>query len=105
VVPKPVPVIVTASQVFPELGVTDVMLETEETVKLSPLLAVPPAVTPRLPVVAPVGTGTVINTVATTHRRLDAESSVLKTMCRNKGYMTVAGARRFQGIRPQSVYI
>jgi len=56
-----VPVIVTASPVLPEVGVTEVILKPEETVKLSALLAVPPAVTTTLPVVAPVGTGTVID--------------------------------------------
>jgi hypothetical protein len=59
--PKPVPVIITAAPVFPEVGLTEVMLSPEFTVKLRLLLAVPPAVTTTFPVVAPLGTGTVIN--------------------------------------------
>jgi hypothetical protein len=60
VAPKPVPVIVTTVPVFPEFGEIEVTLSPEETVKLTPLLAVPPTVATMLPVVAPVGTGTVI---------------------------------------------
>lgn len=60
-VPNPVPVIVTGSAVFPAFGVTAVTLSPEETVKLMPLLAVPPAETMMLPVVAPAGTEAAIN--------------------------------------------
>lgn len=59
--PKPVPVIITVVPVFPEVGLTAVTLSPEFTVKFRLLLAVPPAVTMTLPVVAPVGTGTVID--------------------------------------------
>src|SRR5215471_14534638 len=54
--PKVVPVIVTAVPAPPEVGDRLVMLGV--TVKLTPLLAVPPTVTTTFPVVAPVGTGT-----------------------------------------------
>jgi hypothetical protein len=60
VAPKPVPATVTAVPVFPEVGKTDVTLSPEETVKLTPLLAVPPTVAMIFPVVAPFGTGTVM---------------------------------------------
>jgi hypothetical protein len=59
VVPNPVPVIVTAFPVFPEVGLTAVTLKPEEIVKLRPLLGAP-TVTTILPVVAPVGTDTTI---------------------------------------------
>lgn len=60
VAPNPVPVITTVSPVLPEVGVTAVMFSPEATVKLIPLLEVPPTEIMTLPVVAPVGTGTVI---------------------------------------------
>jgi len=59
--PKFAPVIVTAAPTGPEVG--DKLLivgAVEGTVKLTPLLATPLTVTTTLPVVAPVGTGTVI---------------------------------------------
>ena len=57
VVPKLMPVIVTDWPTGPDVGDRLVMLGTV-TVKLTPLLAVPPTVTTTLPVVAPLGTGT-----------------------------------------------
>src|ERR1700760_999729 len=58
---KPVPVIVTTSPIAPVVGFKLVMLGADGvTVKLTPLLAVPPTVTTTFPVVAPVGIGTVI---------------------------------------------
>ncbi len=54
--PKPVPVIVTTVPMFPEVGDKLVIEGAATTVKLAPLLAVPPTVTTTLPVVAPVGT-------------------------------------------------
>src|SRR5437016_831208 len=57
VVPKLVPVIVTAVPTGPEVGFRLVMAGADEvTVKLTPLLAIPPTVTTTLPVVAPLGT-------------------------------------------------
>ena len=56
-VPKLVPAIVTDWPTGPEVGNRLVMLGTV-TVKVTPLLAVPPTVTTTLPVVAPLGTGT-----------------------------------------------
>jgi hypothetical protein len=56
--PKPVPEIVTVVPMVPVLGEIPVMFGA--TVKLTPLLATPFAVTTTLPVVAPGGTGTVI---------------------------------------------
>src|SRR5258707_12742916 len=60
VAPKFVPVIVTEVPTGPDVGLRLVMLggPAADTVKLTPLLAVPPTVTTTLPVVAPVGTGT-----------------------------------------------
>ena len=60
--PKFVPVIVTVAPTGPDVG--DKLLivgAVEGTLKLTPLLATPPTVTTTLPVVAPVGTGTVID--------------------------------------------
>jgi hypothetical protein len=54
--PKFVPVIVTAVPTAPEVGERVVMLGAATTVKLTPLLFVPPTFTTTLPVVAPVGT-------------------------------------------------
>ena len=45
---------------FPKLGDTDVTVSPEETVKLTALLATPPTVPTTLPVVAPLGTDTVM---------------------------------------------
>lgn len=59
--PKLVPVIVTEAPAIPEVGFKLVMLGGGGiTVKLTPLLAIPPTVTRTLPVVAVVGTGTLI---------------------------------------------
>jgi len=58
---KFVPLIVTDDPTGPELGAKLVMLgPVPGTVKVTPLLTVPLAVTTTLPVVAPVGTGTLI---------------------------------------------
>jgi hypothetical protein len=54
--PKFRPVIVTAVPTAPEVGDKLVMLGAGDTVKLTPLLATPPAVTTTFPVVAPDGT-------------------------------------------------
>jgi hypothetical protein len=54
--PKFDPVIVTEAPTAPEGGDTLVMLGAGKTVKLTPLLALPPTVTTTFPVVAPVGT-------------------------------------------------
>jgi hypothetical protein len=59
-VPKPVPAIVTGVPTVPEDGFKLVTLGVGNTVKLTPLLATPLTVTTTFPVVAPVGTGTVI---------------------------------------------
>src|SRR6267142_144278 len=57
VVPKLVPVMVTAVPTGPVVGFRLVMAGAEEvTVKFTPLLAIPPTVTTTLPVVAPPGT-------------------------------------------------
>src|SRR5438445_539754 len=57
VVPKFVPVMVTAVPTGPEVGFRLVMAGAEEvTVKVTPLLAIPPTVTTTFPVVAPLGT-------------------------------------------------
>jgi len=56
--PKFVPVIVTDVPVAPEGGEILVILGVGKTVKLTPLLALPPTVTTTFPVVAPLGTGT-----------------------------------------------
>jgi len=58
--PKFVPVIVTAVPTAPEVGDKLVVPGAGTTVKLTPLLALPPTVTTTLPVVAPVGTVTFI---------------------------------------------
>jgi hypothetical protein len=61
VAPKLVPVIVTDVPTTPDVGFRLVMLGPGTvTVKLTPLLATPPAVTTTLPVVAPAGTGTLM---------------------------------------------
>src|SRR5437667_423289 len=57
VVPKVVPVMVTAVPTGPVVGFRLVMAGADEvTVKLTPLLAIPPTVTTTFPVVAPLGT-------------------------------------------------
>src|SRR5258708_33452183 len=60
VAPKFGPLSVTDAQARPDGGFTLVMLGAgaAETVKFTPLLAMPPTVTTTFPVVAPVGTGT-----------------------------------------------
>jgi hypothetical protein len=58
VAPKLVPAIVTAVPVVPDAGVSVVIFGV--TVKLTPLLATPFTVTTTGPVVAPLGTGTVM---------------------------------------------
>jgi hypothetical protein len=61
VAPKFVPVIVTGVPTVPDVGFRVVMLGAGTvTVKITPLLAAPPAVTTTFPVVAPVGTSTVM---------------------------------------------
>ena len=62
VVPKLVPVIVT--EVFTAPEVTDRLVMPGVTANGTPLLAIPPAVTTTLPVVAPVGTCAKIDPVA-----------------------------------------
>jgi len=62
--PKFVPVIVTAVPTGPDVTDSFVIFGAGTTVKLIPLLATPPAVTMTLPVVAPLGTVTVIDPVA-----------------------------------------
>ena len=62
--PKFVPAIVTTAPTGPELGVRLVMLGVGRTVKLTPLLATPFTVTTTLPLVAPAGTGTLIEVLA-----------------------------------------
>src|SRR5260370_14069250 len=59
VAPKFVPVIVTGVPTGPEVGLRPVMFGPGAvvTVKVMPLLALPPTVTTTLPLVAPVGTG------------------------------------------------
>jgi hypothetical protein len=64
VAPKLVPAIVTAAPTGPEFGVKLVMLGVGRTVKLTRLLATPPTITTTLPVVAPAGTGTLIEVLA-----------------------------------------
>jgi hypothetical protein len=56
--PKFCPLMVTAAPVAPLVGESDVMLGPGLTVKVSPLLVVPPATIVTGPVVAPPGTGT-----------------------------------------------
>jgi hypothetical protein len=58
--PKFVPVMVTEVPTGPELGERPLMLGATVTVKLAPLLASPFTVTTTLPLVAPVGTATVM---------------------------------------------
>lgn len=58
--PKFAPVIVTGIPICPETGLKLVMMGGIRTVKLAPLLDCPPTVTTTMPVVAPVGTGTVM---------------------------------------------
>src|SRR5262249_39311218 len=60
VVPKFVPVIVTAVPTGPDVGLSVVIAGGTVTVKLTPLLARPPTVTTTGPLVAPLGTGTVM---------------------------------------------
>jgi hypothetical protein len=57
VVPKFVPVIVTDAPTGPDVGLRLPIFGVGRTVKLTPLLATPPAVTTTLPVVAFAGTG------------------------------------------------
>jgi hypothetical protein len=64
VAPKFVPAIVTTAPTGPELGVRLVMLGVGRTVKLTPLLGTPFTVTTTLPLVAPLGTGTLIEGVS-----------------------------------------
>jgi hypothetical protein len=59
-VPKFSPLIVTGVPTGPEFVVNPMMLGPAPTVKATPLLAVPPTVTTIFPVVAPLGTGTVM---------------------------------------------
>src|SRR5436309_3060608 len=61
VAPKLVPATVTDVPTAPEVGDRLVMLGVGRTVKLIPLLSTPLACTTKLPVVAPVGTGTTID--------------------------------------------
>jgi hypothetical protein len=61
--PKLAPVIVTDAPTAPDVGETLVILGVPSTVKLTPLLALPPTVTTTLPVVAPVGTVATIDVV------------------------------------------
>src|SRR5215467_2125518 len=58
--PKFAPEIVTEVPIFPELGLSPLMLGAGTTVKVTPLLWMPPTVTTTGPVVAPDGTGTMI---------------------------------------------
>src|SRR5271166_6387382 len=60
VAPKFVPVIITGVPTAPDIWLKLVMLGGTVTVKFAPLLVTPPTVTTTLPVVAPLGTGTVI---------------------------------------------
>ena len=60
VAPKLVPLMVTEVPTGPEVGLMLVIAGGTTTVKFMPLLACPPTVTTTLPVVAPVGTGTVM---------------------------------------------
>lgn len=57
--PNPVPVIVTSVPTVPNVG--DRLATVGTTVKLIPLLGVPPTITTTLPLAASVGTGTVID--------------------------------------------
>jgi hypothetical protein len=58
VVPKLVPVTITAAPIAPDVGVTELMLGTGRTVKITPLLLTPLAFTTTFPVLAPLGAGT-----------------------------------------------
>ena len=58
--PKLLPVMVTEVPAGPEVGDRLVMIGAVPTVKLCPLLGTPPTVTTTLPVVAPLGTFTVM---------------------------------------------
>lgn len=58
--PKFVPEMVTEVAIFPELGLIPEMLGAGTTVKVTPLLWMPPTVTTTGPVVAPDGTGTMM---------------------------------------------
>ena len=58
--PNPVPLIVSAVPIAPELALRLLITGGVTTVKFTPLLASPPTVTTTFPVVAPVGTVTVI---------------------------------------------
>jgi hypothetical protein len=60
VAPKFVPVIVTEAPTGPDVGFRLVIIGVGRTVKLTELLGIPLAVTMTFPVVAPVGTGTVM---------------------------------------------
>ena len=60
VAPKFVPEIVTAVPTGPDPGLSEVIAGATVTVKVTPLLARPPAVTTTVPLVAPLGTGTVM---------------------------------------------
>src|SRR5436190_1646817 len=60
VAPKFAPAIVTALPTGPDVGLSVVIAGGTVTVKLTPLLASPPTVTTTGPLVAPVGTGTVM---------------------------------------------
>jgi len=60
VAPKLVPLMTTAVPAVPETGAMLVMLGVGSTVKLTPLLALPPTVTVALPLIAPLGTGATI---------------------------------------------
>jgi hypothetical protein len=64
VAPKFVPVIVTTSPTGPDPGVRLVMLGVGRTVKLTPLLGTPLTVTTTFPVIAPAGTGTLMEVLA-----------------------------------------
>jgi hypothetical protein len=61
VAPKPLPVIVTTVPTGPDVGFRPAIAGAAVvTVKLTPLLATPPTITTTLPVVAPIGTFTVM---------------------------------------------
>lgn len=60
VVPKFVPLISSHIPTGPELGLSDVIVGGGMTVNAAPLLAFPPTVTATFPLVAPLGTGTVM---------------------------------------------
>src|ERR1043166_9225938 len=60
VVPKFVPAIVTAVPIGPDVGLSVVIVGGTVTVNVTPLLTRPPTVTTTGPLVAPLGTGTVM---------------------------------------------